>query len=114
MSFKQSHEMEGTLAHCLRQLTQALGHQDYDLSGDQIGVREAGLISSSFGNWQEVEGGEHAEAIDESRYRYLRLEFEDDLLVGALIQTRVRLGRWKDRLKQDPHRVVDAYIGCTQ
>ena len=88
----------------------------------------AGLISASFGAWDGVEGGEHAEALDEENFRYMRLEFEDDVLVGALslgrtdhigilrglIQTRVHLGAWKDKLKRDPHLIADAYIACTQ
>ena len=88
----------------------------------------AGLISASFGAWDGVEGGERAEALDEERFRYMRLEFDDDVLVGALslgrtdhigilrglIQTRVHLGAWKDKLKRDPHLIADAYIACTQ
>ena len=87
-----------------------------------------GLISSSFGLWMGAEGGEGARATDRDRFRYLRLEFDEDRLVGALalgltqhvgvirglIQTRVRLGNWKERLMGDPLRVVDAYLDCTQ
>ncbi len=87
-----------------------------------------GLISSSFGLWMGAEGGEGARAVDADRYRYLRLEFDRDCLVGALalgltqhvgvirglIQTRVRLGDWKKRLMRDPLRVMDAYLDCTQ
>ena len=43
-----------------------------------------GLVSSSFGLWMGVEGGERSVAVDEARSRYLRLEFEDDRIVGAL------------------------------
>jgi len=87
-----------------------------------------GLISSSFGLWMGSEGGEGARAADADRFRYLRLEFEEDRLVGALalgltqhvgvirglIQTRLPLGQWKDRLMRDPLLVMDAYLDCTQ
>ncbi len=87
-----------------------------------------GLISSSFGLWMGAEGGEGARAADAERFRYLRLEFDEDCLVGALalgltqhvgvirglIQTRVRLGSWKERLMRDPLLVMDAYLDCTQ
>jgi NAD(P)H-nitrite reductase large subunit len=87
-----------------------------------------GLISSSYGLWMGVDGGERVTAVDEDGFKYLRLEFEDDRLVGALalgltqhvgvlrglIQTRVGLGAWKDRLLADPHGVMSAYLECTQ
>jgi NAD(P)H-nitrite reductase large subunit len=87
-----------------------------------------GLISSSFGLWMGAEGGEGARAADPDRFRYLRLEFDEDCLVGALalgltqhvgvirglIQTRVHLGSWKERLMRDPLLVMDAYLDCTQ
>ena len=88
----------------------------------------AGLISASFGAWDGVEGGESAQSLDEERFRYMRLEFDGDVLVGALslgrtdhigvlrglIQTRVHLGAWKDKLKRDPHLITEAYVACTQ
>ena len=87
-----------------------------------------GLVSSSFGLWMGVDGGEEAEVVDADRSRYLKLAFEEDRIVGALalgltqhvgvirglIQTRVRLGHWKDRLLRDPHRVMEAYLVRTQ
>jgi NADPH-dependent 2,4-dienoyl-CoA reductase/sulfur reductase-like enzyme len=87
-----------------------------------------GLISSSFGQWMGVAGGEHAELMDDDNFKYIRLEFEDDVLVGAtslgltehvgilrgLIQSRVRLREWKDHLLKDPIRITEAYIACTQ
>jgi NAD(P)H-nitrite reductase large subunit len=87
-----------------------------------------GLVSSSYGLWMGAEGGERAVALDEAGFKYLRLEFEGDILVGALalgltqhvgalrglIQTRVKLGAWKDRLLADPHGVMSAYLECTQ
>jgi NAD(P)H-nitrite reductase large subunit len=83
-----------------------------------------GLVSSSFGLWMGVEGGDSVELCDPEGYRYLRLEFQDDRLVGAnslghtdhigavrgLIQGRVDLGDWKERLMRDPSRVVEAYL----
>jgi NADPH-dependent 2,4-dienoyl-CoA reductase/sulfur reductase-like enzyme len=87
-----------------------------------------GLISSSFGQWQGVEGGDHTELSDEGAFKYLRLEFDGEVLVGAtslgltehvgvirgLIQSRVRLGKWKARLMQDPTQVMAAYLACAQ
>ena len=87
-----------------------------------------GLISTSFGAWQGVDGGDSAELSDPARYRYLNLQFQDDVLVGAnslgltqhvgvlrgLIQTRLALGKWKARLMQDPTRIMEAYLGVTQ
>jgi len=87
-----------------------------------------GLISSSYGLWMGVKGGQRAVAQDDSTARYLRLEFDGDVLVGSLslgltqhvgvlrglIQTRTPLGAWKDRLLQDPHLVMNAYLECAQ
>jgi NAD(P)H-nitrite reductase large subunit len=87
-----------------------------------------GLISSSYGLWMGVDGGESARLCDESRYKYLKLEFEDDVLVGAqalgltqhvgvlrgLIQTKLKLGKWKDHLLKDPTRIMEAYLANTQ
>ena len=87
-----------------------------------------GLVSSSFGLWMGAEGGERSVAADEARSRYLRLEFEEDRIVGALalgltlhvgvlrglIQTRVRLGSWAGKLRDDPTLVMNAWLECTQ
>ncbi len=87
-----------------------------------------GLISSSFGLWMGVDGGEASELYDADRYNYLNLQFQDDLLVGAsslgltnhvgvirgLIQSKLRLGDWKERLMQDPTRIMEAYLASTQ
>jgi NAD(P)H-nitrite reductase large subunit len=84
----------------------------------------AGLVSVSFGRWQGVKGGDFAEALDKARNRYIRLAFDGDCMVGALalgrtehvgvlrglIQTRVRLGDWKQKLIADPHLIMDAYV----
>ncbi|MCG7995593.1 MAG: FAD-dependent oxidoreductase [Candidatus Thiodiazotropha taylori] len=85
-----------------------------------------GLISSSFGQWMGVDNGEQAVLLDRENYRYLRLEFDGDYLVGAsslghtqhigvlrgLIRSRVPLGEWKKRLMKDPTRLMEAYLGC--
>jgi NAD(P)H-nitrite reductase large subunit len=87
-----------------------------------------GLISSSFGAWMGVAGGESAELHDAERFRYLNLQFQDDRLVGAsslgltehvgvirgLIQTRTPLKDWKHKLMRDPTRLMEAYLANTQ
>lgn len=87
-----------------------------------------GLISSSFGLWMGAKDGESTELCDPGRYRYLNLQFEDDVLVGAtslgltdhvgvlrgLIQTKTRLREWKEKLLKDPTRIMEAYLGSTQ
>lgn len=85
-----------------------------------------GLISASFGHWMGEE--DMAVMIDHDHHRYTKLAFHEDHLVGALslgrtdhigvlrglIQSRVKLGRWKDKLKKDPSLIVEAYVACTQ
>ncbi len=87
-----------------------------------------GLISVSYGQWMGVEDGDDVSHLDESDYRYIKLQFNGDRLVGAitlgmtegvgvlrgLIQSKIRLGSWKDRLTKDPTRIREAYLGCTQ
>jgi NAD(P)H-nitrite reductase large subunit len=90
-----------------------------------------GLVASSFGQWQgvpEAEGGASVEVRDDGAFRYLRLEFKGDRLIGAtslgltehvgvirgLIQGRVALGPWKDRLMADPTKLMDAYLARAQ
>ncbi len=95
----------------------------------QINVLDTlGLVSSSFGEWQGVPGGEHAEMSDADNFRFLRLEFSGDMLVGAnsvgltehvgvlrgLIQSRTKLGHWKDRLLQNPLALMEAYLATAQ
>ncbi|MGB2904767.1 MAG: FAD-dependent oxidoreductase [Candidatus Dechloromonas phosphoritropha] len=41
------------------------------------------MISSSFGEWQGVIGGEDVERADEANGRYISLQFDDDVLVEA-------------------------------
>jgi len=85
-----------------------------------------GLISSSFGRWQGVPDGEAAVHLDEARFRYMDLRFDGDRLIGVnsvgrtenlgalrgLIQNRVRLGAWKDRLMANPYRFMEASVAA--
>ena len=87
-----------------------------------------GLISASFGKWDGIEGGDHAEVIDTENFKYMRLEFDGDKIIGALslgrtdqigvlrglIQTEIALGPWKERLMENPHLIADAYVACSQ
>lgn len=87
-----------------------------------------GLVSCSFGLWMGVDGGDSAELYNPDEYQYINLQFDGDTLVGAssvgktqhigvlrgLIETKVDLGEWKERLMQDPSAVMEAYIGSTQ
>jgi len=84
----------------------------------------SGLVSTSFGSWGGVEGGDSATLLDKENYKYIRLNFKDDLLVGAitvgrtdfigvmrgLIQSEVPLGEWKEKLKEDPTLLMNAYL----
>jgi len=95
----------------------------------QINVLDTlGMISTSFGNWQGVPGGEHVELTDKASGRHLSLQFQGDVLVGCnsvgwtehvgvmrgLVEGQVRLGEWKDTLMHDPTRLVDAYLASAQ
>lgn len=85
-----------------------------------------GMISTSFGEWQGVAGGEGVERADEASGRYISLQFDGDVLVGAtavgltahvgalrgLIQSRTRLGQWKQKLLETPTRFVEAFVAC--
>ena len=87
-----------------------------------------GLISSSYGLWMGIDGGESVELSDPGRYRYISLQFQEDVLIGAqalgltehigvlrgLIQTKLPLGKWKQHLMKDPTRLMEAYLGTTQ
>ncbi len=87
-----------------------------------------GLISTSFGMWMGVEGGEEGEMSDVENFKYLNLQFKDDVLVGAsslgmtqhvgvmrgLIQTGAHLGEWKDKLLKEPNRISEAYLASAQ
>ena len=87
-----------------------------------------GLISCSFGLWMGVDGGESADLYNPEEFQYINLQFDGDHLVGAssvgktqhvgvlrgLIESRVHLGEWKQRLMQDPTAIMEAYVACTQ
>ena len=101
-----------------------------DLKGvTQINVLDTlGLISTSFGDWQGQPGGEHVELTDLKQGRHLSLQFKDDVLVGCnsvgwtdhvgvmrgLVEGKVKLGAWKDQLKADPTKLMQAYIASAQ
>ena len=95
----------------------------------QINVLDTlGMISTSFGNWEGVPGGDHVELTDEAAGRHLSLQFKDDVLVGCnsvgwtdhvgvmrgLVEGQIRLGAWKDTLKNDPTKLMDAYLASAQ
>lgn len=95
----------------------------------QINVLDTlGLISASFGNWEGVPGGEHVERVDEANSKALSLQFDGDVMVGCnsvgwtnhvgamrgLVEGRVKLGPWKDRLLQDPTQLMPAYLATAQ
>ena len=87
-----------------------------------------GLISSSFGQWWGGEGTQGVERVDEAGFRYISLQFRDDVLVGAtsigltdhvgalrgLIQGQLHLGVWRDRLLANPFAFFEAYVANTQ
>ena len=93
----------------------------------QINVLDTlGLISTSFGNWQGVPGGDQVSLTAQGRH--LSLQFKDDVLVGCnsvgwtdhvgvmrgLVEGQVRLGEWKEKLKHDPTKLMDAYLASAQ
>ncbi len=93
----------------------------------QINVLDTlGLISASFGNWQGVPGGEHVALTAQGKH--LSLQFSGDVMVGCnsvgwtehvgvmrgLVEGRIRLGEWKDKLLADPTLLVEAYLACAQ
>jgi NAD(P)H-nitrite reductase large subunit len=90
-----------------------------------------GLIATSFGQWEGVgerEGGSGVERVDEAAFRYLSLQFQKDVLIGAtsigwtehvgvlrgLIQSQIRLGEHKKALMRDPTRFMASYLGAIQ
>ena len=42
MALTQTHEVQGTLQECLREMVSALGHRDFEVTGDEIVVRDHG------------------------------------------------------------------------
>ena len=87
-----------------------------------------GLVSTSYGQWMGVKGGDETSMADPDRFKYIKLAFEDDVLVGALalgfpahpgvmrglMQSKIALGKWKATLMNDPTRLMEAYLACTQ
>jgi NADPH-dependent 2,4-dienoyl-CoA reductase/sulfur reductase-like enzyme len=87
-----------------------------------------GLISTSFGQWWGDKEGQGVELVEESKYRYISLQFKGDVLIGAtsigrtdhvgalrgLIQGQLHLGEWKDRLLANPAAFFEAYVAVTQ
>ena len=102
--------------------------QHTELKGvTQINVLDTlGLISTSFGNWQGEPGGEHVALT--ANGKHLSLQFSGDVLVGCnsvgwtehvgvmrgLVEGRIHLGEWKDKLLADPTLLVEAYLACAQ
>ena len=87
-----------------------------------------GLISCSFGSWMGVPEGDSVNIYNEDDFLYMSLQFSDDVLIGAstvgktqhigvlrgLIESRIKLGVWKDRLMDDPGCLMEAYMESTQ
>jgi NADPH-dependent 2,4-dienoyl-CoA reductase/sulfur reductase-like enzyme len=95
----------------------------------QINVLDTlGLISASFGAWQGVPGGEHVEVTDKAAGKHLSLQFHGQRMVGCnaigwtehvgamrgLVEGKVALGEWKDKLKKDPTQLMAAYLATAQ
>ena len=95
----------------------------------QINVLDTlGLISASFGDWQGQPGGENVELTDLKKGKHLSLQFKEDVLVGCnsvgwtehvgvmrgLVEGKVKLGEWKNHLKADPTKLMEAYIASAQ
>ncbi|MGA8008305.1 MAG: FAD-dependent oxidoreductase [Thiomonas sp.] len=95
----------------------------------QINVLDTlGLISTSFGQWQGAPGGQGVELTDRAAYKHLSLQFQGDVMVGSnsigttdhigvlrgLVEGRVKLGAWKDKLLEDPTRLMEAYLASAQ
>jgi NADPH-dependent 2,4-dienoyl-CoA reductase/sulfur reductase-like enzyme len=95
----------------------------------QINVLDTlGLISTSFGSWQGVPGGDSAELVDNTNFKLLSMQFKGDVMVGCnsigwtehvgalrgLVEGKVHLGEWKETLKADPTKLAQAYIASAQ
>ena len=106
------------------------GHSTTSQGSLAINVLDTmGLISSSFGQWQgDANGGHGVERTDAEKMRYISLQFKANRLIGAtaigltqhvgalrgLIQGRIPLGAWEQRLEENPLRFYEAYIAITQ
>ena len=95
----------------------------------QINVLDTlGLVSTSFGSWQGVPGGEQVELKDDARHKLLSMQFKDDVMVGCnsigwtdhvgalrgLVEGKVKLGEWKAKLQADPTQLMAAYLATAQ
>ncbi len=95
----------------------------------QINVLDTlGLISTSFGNWEGVPGGDKVELSDPVNHKVLSLQFDGDVMVGCnsvgwtdhvgvmrgLVEGKVKLGEWKDHLMEDPTQLMKAYLATAQ
>ena len=95
----------------------------------QINVLDTlGLVSTSFGSWQGVAGGEQIELKDDTGYKLLSMQFKDDVMVGCnsigwtdhigalrgLVEGKVKLGEWKTKLQADPTQLMAAYLATAQ
>ena len=100
-----------------------VGRTTYLKGVTQINVLDTlGLISTSFGNWEGVPGGESATLTTDNRQ--LSLQFSGDVMVGCnsvgwtdhvgvmrgLVEGQVHLGEWKDKLIEDPTQLMRAYL----
>jgi len=101
-----------------------------DLPGvTQINVLDTmGMVSSSFGKWDGVPGGQHVELTDRGAGRHLSLQFDGDRMIGCnaigwtqhigamrgLVEGQVSLGEWKDKLLHDPTLLMEAYLARAQ
>ena len=88
-----------------------------------IGAGPAGVIAAETLHKTDPQG-EITLLGDEPEPPHLSLQFQDDVITGAtsiglthhvgvlrgLIQSRVRLGAWKQQLLRDPSRVMEAYL----
>lgn len=87
-----------------------------------------GLVSTSFGNWEGVPGGDKVELLDALNHKVLSLQFDGDVMVGCnsvgwidhvgvmrgLVDGRVKLGDWKRQLMEDPTQLMKAYLATAQ
>ena len=88
----------------------------------------AGLVSSSFGKWDGVPDGNQGISEDDDSFRYLRIEFDGDYLIGALgigitehigvmrglIMNRTPMPQWKEKLLANPTRAMEAFVAHSQ
>lgn len=123
----QVHAVQPTSAEHGRIAALNMAGQDAKYRGSLIMnvLDTLGLVSASFGHWMGEE--DMAVMIDHDKHRYIKLAFHGDHLVGALclgrtdqigvlrglIQSRIKLGPWKERLKANPSLIAEAYVART-